>query len=105
MAWTLNGIVVKKSDWMKNLAVVFGERTGNPFIRPRDLRVVGHWLFHKDRDEFPDSEAIVCYRLPLPMCAEPWSDIPLADSPFKPHNKEAVRKAIKKLDLSYKALN
>ena len=58
----------------------------------------GRWLFYRDIDNPMEIE---CYRLPLPIGAEPWTDIQDKESPFKPDNADAVSKAIEKLDHDY----
>ena len=81
----------------EKFAHALGERTGKD-IDPLDIRVQGRWLFYRDIDNPLEIE---CYRLPLPIGAEPWTDIPYKESPFKPDNADAVSKAIEKLDHDY----
>ena len=79
--------------------IAFGERIGED-VRPRHIRVRGEWLFYR-HPEYPDD--IECYRLPLPMCAEPWTDITVEASPFTPNNADAVARSLQKLDDEYTA--
>ena len=81
----------------EKIAYALSERTGKD-IDPLDVRIEGGWLFYRDIDNPLEIE---CYRLPLPICAEPWTDIPLKDSPFESNNADAVSKAIEKLDHDY----
>jgi hypothetical protein len=87
---------------MKQIAVAFGERIGAD-VRPRSLRIRGirqaQWLFHKHPD---DPDVIDCYRLPLPMCAEPWDGIPVGVSPFIANNDDAVYESIRQLENSHR---
>jgi hypothetical protein len=85
---------VKTNYWKTKLAVAFGERIGED-VRTRDIRVRGAWLFYRHPD-YPDD--IECYHLPLPICAEPWTDIPAEASPFTPNNAENVARSLRKLD-------
>jgi hypothetical protein len=83
----------------QQIAHLLSDRTGQD-IPSRDVRITGHWVFHR-HPEYPTD--IDCYRLPLPMCAEPWSGIALEVSPFKRNNAVAVAAAIQTLDASYTA--
>ena len=93
---------VKVISGDESLATIFGERIGE-CIEPRNLRIVGHWLFHR----IPECEEdeVACYRLPLPMCAEAWDGIPMSDSPFAPIDPNTLERVIKQLDRGYEALN
>ena len=81
------------------LAIALGERTGL-FVDWLDVRQVGQWVFHRfDRH----GTEVDCYRLPLPMCAEPWDGIPIAESPFSPHHPN-LPATIAKLTREYEAV-
>jgi hypothetical protein len=70
-------------------------------IRISHIRLRGDWLFVRDIDEFPDyADEVDCIHMPKSgdIWAEPYDCIHLEDSPFVPHNKEAVDIAIAKLD-------
>jgi len=60
------------------LACALGERTGYD-LRPKDVRRAGRWVFVRT-PEYPDE--VECYALPLPMSAEPWTDVMFERSPF-----------------------
>jgi len=82
---------------MKELAIAFGERTGDQ-VPANQLKRKGGWLFHKLPD-YPDE--VDCYALPLSYSAEPWDGIDVKDSPFVPRNLERVEKTIAKLTKSH----
>ena len=80
------------------LAIALGERTGL-FIAAEDVRQVGDWVFHRLDPHGPE---VACSRLPLPVCAEPWDGIPIAESPFSPHHPN-LPATIAKLTREYEA--
>ena len=84
----------------KELAIAFGERTSQ-FVSPNELRVRGNWVFHRDPD-YPNEA--VCYAKEDGdcICWEPYTDVPLDKSPFKPHNEAVVIETLKELDEEYK---
>ena len=70
-------------------------------IRISHIRLRGDWLFVRDLDEFPEfAYEVDCIHMPKSgdIWGEPWDGIRLEDSPFIPHNKEAVDIAVAKLD-------
>ena len=83
----------------KELAIAFGERTSQ-FVTPGQLRVRGNWVFYRD-PAYPNEA--VCYSRSDGdcFCWEPWSDVPIDQSPFKPNNEQVVIETLKQLDKEY----
>ncbi len=85
----------------KDLAIAFGERTSQD-VSPNQLRVKGNWVFYRD-PYYPNEAACYARSDGDCICWEPWSDVPIDQSPFKPHNEEVVSKTLEKLDKEYSA--
>ena len=66
-------------------------------ISINNVKLRGDWLFIRE-PEWPDE--VECIHMPKSgdIWGEPWDGIRLEDSPFVPHNKEAVDIAVAKLD-------
>ena len=65
-------------------------------ISINNVKLRGDWLFIRE-PEWPDE--VECIHMPTrDISGEPWDGIRLEDSPFIPHNKEAVDVAVAKLD-------
>lgn len=76
---------------------VLGERTGKDIL-PEQIEIIQPWIFHND--PYYDEEVDV-YRLPLPIEAEPWTGISLAESPFKTKDSKILGSMVEKLNQSY----
>ena len=82
------------------LAIALGERLGE-HVHPRNVRLHRpDWLLH--RCEVLD--CVELYRLPLGDCAEAWTDIPTARSPFVPNNGAAFAQAMIEVEAEYRRL-
>lgn len=76
----------------------FGERTGLDVL-PAEIEVIYPWLFYKYDDVI---EVIVeAYRLPLPIEAEPWTDVSFDESPFGTKDPTILTPMIDKLNAEY----
>ena len=67
-------------------------------ISINNVKLRGDWLFVRDPEE--DEDEVECIYRPKSgdLSGEPWDMVRLADSPFVPHNDEAVAIAVAKLD-------
>jgi len=82
---------------MQDLSIAFGERTGKD-VTPDQLRMQGNWVFYHD-PKYPDEAE--CYYREDCICWEPWTDIPIEKSPFKPNNDHIVEQTLIELDTKY----
>ena len=74
----------------------FGERTGLDVL-PEEIEVIYPWLFYKtDYDD-----GIEVYRLPLPIEAEPWTNVSFDQSPFGTKDPTILSPMIDKLNAGY----
>jgi len=79
------------------LAILLGERLGED-IHPRNVRLHRpDWLLHRCEE----LDLVELYRLPLDLCAEAWTDIPTAQSPFVRNNGAAFARAMVKVEAEY----
>ena len=79
------------------MSCALGERTGTD-IFPWEIEIIQPWIFH--HDPYSDDE-VFAYRLPLPIMAEPWTCIPLEQSPFKTKDPTILGPMIEKLNRRY----
>ena len=79
-------------DQRQSMAIALGERTGLD-VEPKNIAIIGKWLFHND----PDIDDVDVYELPLPMCAEVWTDCKLEQSPFGTKDPATLQATIKKI--------
>ena len=81
------------------MAVALGERTGLD-VAPKDIAIIGNWLFHNDPDY--DMGEVFVYKLPLSICAECWEVIPLWNSPFGTDDPATLQATIAKIEWGLK---
>jgi hypothetical protein len=74
-------------------------------ILPSHVRLAGDWLFYNN-PEYPNDlngiKSVTCMHSPKggDIWAEPWSDIPYADSPFGEKDPAKIDATLEKLDAS-----
>ena len=79
----------------------FGERTGLDVL-PEEIEVIYPWLFYKtDYDDGIEDDGIEVYRLPLPIEAEPWTNVSFDQSPFGTKDPTILTPMIDKLNAGY----
>ena len=77
----------------QEIAIALGERTGMD-VAPEDVAIFGGWLFHND----PSIDDVDVYKLPLPMCAEPWTGCKVEHSPFGTKVQATLQATIAKIE-------
>tara|TARA_R100000734_G_C3211876_1_gene26682 strand:+ start:124 stop:486 length:363 start_codon:yes stop_codon:yes gene_type:complete len=82
-------------DQRQSMAIALGERTGMD-VAPDEIAIVGKWLFHNHPDY--DMGEVDVYELPLPMCAEAWTSIPLYKSPFGTNDPATLQATINRIE-------
>ena len=82
-------------DQRQSMAIALGERTGMD-VAPDEIAIVGKWLFHNHPDY--DMGEVDVYELPLPMCAEAWTSIPLWKSPFGTKDPATLQATLKRIE-------